>query len=485
MIIIMAVSFYTVRIVLDVLDVTDYGLYNLVASFVAMMTFLNPALTSGTQRFLTFEIEKNNFEKIKQTFSTAILLHIGLALLILLFGETIGLWFLYEKMNISTDRFDAAFWVYQFGILSMLVSLIHVPYQSLIVAHEQMHFFAYISLIEAALKLLIVYLLIGSSYDKLITYGILMFIVSLVIAVCYRWYVKQHFEESHFQYTFDKKILNPMLHFSGWNIFRDMGVVVANQGINIILNIFFGPVSVAARAISVQISSALSQFSNGFQQAVTPQIIKLYAANKIEELNTLLFQNAKYAFFLLWLLALPVLLQLEYILHIWLTKVPEDTLVFSQIIILHALFYSVVRPFVMALYAVGNVKNFNILAAGVLLLVVPISYILLKYNFPIYSPLIVNFAATFVEFVFVLYLLKKYVDISAIVFIRETFVPCSLVVIITFLSVYIIKHYFTVVNFSSFIITTIFSIIATLLSVYYLALEENMRTKLKEKLRWN
>lgn len=305
MFIIMAVSFYTVRIILDTLGVTDYGLYELVASFVSIMVFLNATLTSGTQRFLTFEIGKNDLVKLKQTFSTAMLIHIALAIFILIIGETIGLWFLYEKMNIPSDRFDAAFWAYQFAIFSTMSTVIQVPYNALIIAHERMHIFAYISILEAVLKLFIVYVLLVISYDKIISYAILMFLISVSIAFIYRTYVIKNYQESHFEFSFDKNIVKSMIHFSGWNIFGTLGSLLSVQGINIILNIFFGPVAVAARAISMQVSGGLSQFVNGFQQAVTPQITKLYASNQIEEMNKLLYQNSKYAFLLLWFLALP------------------------------------------------------------------------------------------------------------------------------------------------------------------------------------
>ena len=250
MIIIMAVSFYTVRVVLDTLGVIDFGLYNLVASVVIIMGVLNSTLTSGTQRFLTFEIGKSDLKKLKQTFSTALLIHIALAFLILFLGETIGLWLLYEKMNIPADRFDAAFWVYQFAIASTMVTVMQVPYNALIIAHERMHIFAYISIVEAILKLLVVYLLLVISFDKLIVYGVLMFLVSLSVAMFYRVYVMRNYEESHFSLSFDKEIVKSMLYFSGWNIFGTLGSLLSSQGINIILNIFFGPVAVAARAIS-------------------------------------------------------------------------------------------------------------------------------------------------------------------------------------------------------------------------------------------
>lgn len=482
MLIIMAVSFYTVRVVLDTLGVTDFGIYNLVASFVAIMVFLNGTLTSGTQRFLTFEIGKNDVVKLKQTFSTAMLIHMALALFILLLGETIGLWFLYEKMNIPIDRFYAAFWAYQFAIFSTMITIIQVPYNALIIAHERMHIFAYISILEAGLKLFIVYLLLLSSYDKLITYAILMFFVSVFIAFIYRTYVIKNYKESHFEFSFDKDIVKSMMHFSGWNIFGTLGSLLSTQGINIILNIFFGPVAVAARAISMQVSGGLSQFVNGFQQAVTPQITKLYASNQIEEMNKLLYQNAKYAFLLLWFLALPVLMQTEYILNLWLVEVPENTVLFCQIIILHALIMSLNRPYVMAIHATGNMKQTNVTAGVILILVLPVSYVLLDNGFAIITPLIVFMIATILCFMIELYYLKKWINVSIFGLLKNTLIP---VVIITIASIVPINLVIDLYENSliKFLFITFLSMSIVFVLSYTIALTKTEKVNLKNMIK--
>ena len=478
MIIIMAVSFYTIRVVLDTLGVTDFGLYNLVASFVIIMAFLNNTLTAGTQRFLTFEIGKNDLVKLKQTFSTAMLIHIALAFIILIIGETIGLWFLYEKMNIPVNRFDTAFWVYQLAILSTMISVTQVPYNALIIAHEKMQIFAYISILEAGLKLLIVYLLVLSSYDKLISYAVLMFLVSLFIAFIYRRYTISNYQESHFEFSFDKDIVKSMIHFSGWNIFGSLGSLLSGQGINIILNIFFGPVAVAARAISMQVSGGLSQFVNGFQQAVTPQITKLYASNQINELNNLLYQNSKYAFLLLWFLALPVLMQLEYILNLWLIEVPENTIVFCQLIIIHALIMSLNRPYVMAIHATGNMKQTNVTAGVILLLVLPISYILLDNGFSIITPLIIYMIATILCFMIELYYLKKWINVSVFGLFKNTLIPVTIISIISIIPVYSIVGLYEN-SFMKFMMVSFFSMSIVFILIYTIALNSDERVKLK------
>lgn len=486
MIIIMAVSFYTVRVILDTLGVTDFGLYNLVASFVIIMAVLNSTLTGGTQRFLTFEIGKGNVVKLKQTFSTALLIHIALAFIIFFLGETIGLWFLYEKMSIPVDRFDAAFWVYQFAIASTMVTIIQVPYNALIIAHEKMHIFAYVSIFEAILKLLIVYILLVISFDKLVVYGILMFLVSLFISMFYRGYVIRNYKESHFSFSFDKEIVKSMLHFSGWNIFGTLGSLLSVHGITIILNIFFGPIAVAARAISMQVDAGLNQFANGFQQAVNPQLVKLYATNQIKELNNLLYQNAKYAFLLLWILALPVLMQMDYILNLWLVEVPEDTILFSQIMIVHALIRSLNRPYVMAIHATGNMKQTNITAGVLLMLVIPISYILLDNGFSIITPLIVYIIATILSFGIEMYYLTKWIKASVFGLFRNIIIPVLTIVVLSMIPTYIMTKYFNE-SFVSFMLVSIVSVLMTGVIVYNIALKKDDKIKLmvmiKKKLK--
>lgn len=478
MLIIMAVSFYTVRIVLDTLGVSDFGIYNLVASFVMILAFLNSTLTSGTQRFLTFEIGKKDFKKLKQTFSTALLIHLALAVLMFIFAETIGLWFLYEKMNIPADRFDAAFWTYQFAIVSSMVMVMQVPYNALIIAHEEMRVFAYISIAEAIMKLLIVYLLLIVSSDKLISYAVFMFLASLVIAFAYKLYAIRNYKESHFEFIFDKDIVKGMVHFSGWNILGTLGSILSAQGINIILNIFFGPVAVAARALSTQVGGGLNQFAGAFQQAVTPQITKLFASNQIEELNTLLYQNAKYAFLLLWFLALPVLLEIDYILSIWLVDIPENTALFCQLMIIHGLISSLNRPYVMAIHATGNMKQTNVTAGVLLLLVIPVSYMLLKNGFSIIAPFIIYIVATVLCFLIELYYLKIWIQVSVKKLFIKTIAPIILIIILSVVLPYWLQDYFEE-SFVRLIIVGFASCVCTVLFTYLVALNKAEKEKLK------
>jgi len=478
MIVIMAVSFYTIRVVLDTLGVTDFGLYNLVASFVLIMAFLNNTLTSGTQRFLTFEIGKSDVVKLKQTFSTALLIHIALAFLILILGETIGLWFLYEKMNIPVDRFDAAFWVYQFAIASTMITVMQVPYNALIIAHEKMHIFAYISIIEAILKLLVVYLLLVISFDKLIVYGTLMFLVSLFIAMFYRTYVIKNYEESHFSLSFDKDILKPILQFSGWNLFGSLAWIIMNQGINILLNILYGPALVAARVITLQINMGLLTLVNGFRTALNPQIIKNYSSGNLEEMKTLSLISAKYTFYLALFLILPVYLELETILSIWLVDVPEWTILFTQLILIFTLIQTFDLSFGIIFQATGDMKYNQIMSGAIYLSVIPI-YLMINYFYKL-SPSAIFYiqiiAGIAVAFGVKIYLLKRIIGITLSVYFKLIILPILRILFIILIFNLIIESF----NFH-LLLNMISNSILLLLLIWVFDIDEKIKEKIVQK----
>lgn len=479
MIIIMAVSFYTVRVVLDTLGVTDFGLYNLVASFVIMMAFLNSTLTSGTQRFLTFEIGKNDLVKLKKTFSTALFIHIALAFLIFFLGETIGLWILYEKMNIPVERFDAAFWVYQFAIASTMVTVMQVPYNALIIAHERMHIFAYISIVEAFLKLLVVYLLLVVSFDKLIVYGVLMFLVSLSIAMFYRIYVVKNYEESHFLLSFDKEIVKSMLQFSGWNLFGSLAWIVMNQGINILLNILYGPALVAARVITLQINTGLLTLVNGFRTALNPQIIKNYSSGNLEEMKTLSLISAKYTFYLALFLILPVYLELEKILALWLVEVPEWTILFTQLVLIFTLVQTFDLSFGIIFQATGDMKYNQIMSGSVYLSIIPI-YLIINHFFELNPSAIFYIqivAGVFVAFVVKIYLLKRIIGITLSVYFKLIILPILRILLIILIFNLIIANF----NFN-FIFNMILNSTFLLILIWIFDIDDKIKEKIVQKI---
>lgn len=321
----MAVTLYTSRIILNVLGIEDFGIYNVVGGIITMFSFLNGAMSSSTQRYLTFELGKGEILQLRKVFQTSVNIHWLIALFILVLGETIGLWFLQEKMVIPSERLDAAFWVYQFSIITMMIMIISVPYNAAIIAHEKMSAFAYISVMEVLLKLGIVYLLYFTQLDKLKFYAALLCGMQLMVRIIYGLYCGRHFEETHYKWGWDGKLFREMLGFAGWNLWGGIAYVFFTQGLNIMLNVFFGPAVNAARGLAVQVQGAVAQFSLNFQMAINPQITKSYAKKDFTYMHSLIFRSSKFTFLLLTTLSLPLFIKADLILNIWLAVVPDYT----------------------------------------------------------------------------------------------------------------------------------------------------------------
>lgn len=478
----MGISLYTSRMILSILGIEDYGIYNVVGGVVAMLGFLNGTLASGTQRFITFQLGKNDFTELKKTFSATLNTHIALTIIILILAETVGLWFLLHKINIPADRKYAALWVYQFSVFTALLSIIQVPYNSSIIAHERMNIYAYVSIVDVCLKLIIVYLLVISNYDKLITYSILILIVNIIVMSIYIVYCRKKYPECRFGLVLDRPLYKSMLIFSGWNIFGCTAFIGATQGVNILLNLFLGPIVNAARGISVQVNNALNSFVHNYQVAVNPQIIKLYATNKIIDLHSLLFQNIKYSFSIMWCLLLPVLLKLEFILQLWLVKVPEHTPLFCRLILVQTLISCMNRPFVTAIHATGKIKMMSLTSGIILLSTLPISYLLLKEGYPSYAPFIIYIFATIGELSINIYLLHRWISLPINKLFKNTFLP-ALFIIVCSLPIPFIMNYYSQDTFISFFIIVASSVILVIISIYYIALNKENQNEIKEKIR--
>ena len=290
----MGVSLFTSRVILQALGVEDYGVYSVVGGIITMFSFINGGMVSATQRYLTFEIGKGNLLQLKKVFSTSLQIHALIALIVVILGETVGLWFLYEKMVIPADRMTAAFWVYQCSIVASVVSIMSVPYNADIIAHEKMSAFAYISILDVVLKLAIVYILYISRWDKLITYAVLILSIQVAIRYVYTRYCNKHFEETHYHHQLDKSLFKEMFAFAGWSFWGNLAHVLYTQGINMMLNIFFGPVVNAARGIAVQVQTAVQGFVGNFQMALNPQITKNYATGNLAQMHSLMFRSARF-----------------------------------------------------------------------------------------------------------------------------------------------------------------------------------------------
>lgn len=334
---VMGVTLYMSRVVLDKLGASDYGLYYVVFGVIGMVSFLNTTLSSGTSRFITFALGRGDLKKLSVTFTTTLITHICMALLILIIGETIGLWYATHVMVVAEDRMLAAMWVYQISILSSMISILHVPFYSEIMAHERMNVYAYVGIYEALAKLFVVYLLVNSPFDKLVSFAFLQFLVSFSTFLFYVWYSRKQFEEVSFKMVFEKDIFKSIAKFSGWNVIATLSNTLMSQGVIMLFNLFFLPVVVAAQAIANQISQAILMLVNNVRHAVSPQIIKLYAEKNYKESQRLTFLSAEFIFYLLLLLGVPIIMSMDHILNIWLVEVPEYTSSFARLIVLQAI----------------------------------------------------------------------------------------------------------------------------------------------------
>lgn len=377
------ISLYTSRVVLRVLGVDDFGLYQSVGGVVGLLSFLNAALATGSSRFLTFELGRGDFGKLKRTFSTIVTAHLILAVGIVFLLETIGLWFVYNKLVIPAERFDAAVIAYHLSVFTAVFHIIQVPYTATIISHEKMGIYAYIGVIDVVLRLVIVYMLNIGGIDKLVLYAILMGFVSLIMASCYFIYGMKKFDETKTGLILDKTIMKDIMGYSLWNLFANSALVLKNQGSIILLNMFFSPAVVTARAVANQVNIAAFHFITNFRTAATPQIVKRYAIQDYEGSKSLLLSSTKYSYFMMLLLALPIFLVAPQLLELWLGQVPPYSSIFLQLTIVASLFQVFDSSFYTALYAKGQIRENAIISPTVMFISFPVVYILFRLG---YSP---------------------------------------------------------------------------------------------------
>lgn len=474
----MGITLYTSRIVLDSLGKLDFGIYNVVGGVVGMFGFLNSSMTASTQRFLTYELGKGNIQALKKVFSLSIQTHAIISLILIFLAETIGLWFFCNKLVIPSERFEAALWVYQCAIVAAVILIMSVPYNAMIVAYEKMSAFAYISILEVSLKLGIVFFLYCWKGDKLIAYAVLLLLVQGLIRLVYGIFCKRHFSTCNFIFVKDKSAMKELFSFAGWNLLGNCAGISFTQGVNIILNMFFGPLVNAARGISSQVVGALNQFSVNLQMALNPQITKSYAANDLEYMRKLVCASSKYTGFLLLLLCLPVCLNIEYILHIWLGKnVPEYTAEFIVLSIVTTGLDSISNSIMVSANATGKIKKYQMITSFSLMSILPLGYMTLYYGG---SPISIMFTAIVVAFVTMVVrvlLIKPMIGLNVWSYLYESLVRLLLVASVAAIIPYLLTRYLPQA-FTSFILISIVSVFCTLCSVFYLGLNRNDRRKI-------
>lgn len=480
MILIMLVTLYTSRVVLAQLGIRDYGIYNVVGGVVTMFAFLNNCMTTSTQRFMTFELGKGNMQKLKDVFAASLNIHIAIALVVVFLAETIGLWFVNYKLVVPADRLTAANWVFQFAILSFCVNVIQVPYNAVLIAHEKMSVYAYISIIEVILKLGIVYLLSISLFDKLIAYGVLIFAVQLLIRCIYQVYCHRHYEESRFRLFWNNKLYQEMSGFAGWNLFGSIAWMLREQGLNIVLNLFFGPVINAARGVAAQVSSAVMNFISNFQVALNPQITKNYANGNIQEMEKLTYLGIKFSYIILFFLAFPLSLNINYVLHLWLVEVPDYTALFIILIMVDSMVGNLFGvPLMTSLSATGKIRNYQIVVSMIILLIVPAGYVALRLGCDapsvFYITIVFSAISGFVRFLYC----RKQIGYSLRAMTKSVLLPVLGMTVVALPLPIIIKYeYFKTDTLVSFIILCLISVFTTFLSAWFVGLNALEKNKL-------
>lgn len=484
MMLLMVVALYTSRVYLEALGIIDTGIYQIVGGLVSAFVFLNSSLSGATSRFLTFELGRGNNEKLKKTFATALNIHICLALFIVFLLETVGLWFLENKMVIPEERMNAARIVYQFSVLSCLLGITQVPYSASIISHERMNIYAYVSILDAVLKLMASYLLFVIPYDRLIIYGLLILGDTFLIQIIYRFYCVRCFQECHFRWFYDKEIVRPMLSFSMWDIFGNFGVMMRGQGVNIVLNLFFGPAINAACGFSNYVQGAVRGFTDNFMTAVRPSIVKTYSVCDYTKMQIYMINASKFSFFLMALLSVPLILEIKFIIDLWLKTPPVYTYEFCIISLGINLVRVLFSPLMFGIHATGKVRDMSIANGFILILIVPISYILLRLGANPLVPFVVDFFLMFFLAVSCAFFLKRNMpEFSISHYVQKSTIPSLCVGIPVFIIAYLVKGFFTEESFFRFIIICISSTVATLIFAYWIGIDKGTRIMVLNKIQ--
>lgn len=477
----MLVSLYTSRVILNTLGVPDFGINNVVGGVVGMFSVISGSLSSSISRFITFELGHGDIDKLKRIFSTSVNIQIGIALIIVILAECIGVWFVNHKLNIPTGRLVAANWVFQCSLLSFAIGLISVPYNACIIAHERMSVFAYMSILETILKLVIVYMLFISPYDKLISYAVLFVVVSLIMRLIYGWYCNKHFVESHYEFIYDRFLIKEMTEFAGWSFFGNTAYMLNTQGVDMLINIFFGVTLNAAKGVASQVQNAVMQFVGNFTVAINPQITKSYASGDREYMNKLVCRGARFSYFLLLIFAVPIVCEADYILYLWLKIVPEYAPTFLRLMLFGTLITLLGNTMLTAILATGNIKRYQIWITITGCLVFPLTWIAFKLGFPPETTYIIYIVIYFFLNFVRAYITKGLMGFPIKLYIFDVILKVSIVSVVSFVMPLLVVHFFEK-GFLRLCTTCIISFFSTISVIYVLGLEETERAMVSNKL---
>lgn len=476
------VGLYTSRVVLNVLGISDYGLYNVVGGLVSVMTLLNGAMVSASQRFFSFELGVADSVRSHKVFCTSLTIHVIIALLFILVAETFGLWFLNSQLNIDEGRIVAANIVYQCSVLGCAISMMGVPYSSSIISHERMDVFAYVSIYNVIVKLVLVLSLTVITYDRLIAYAFFILGLSLTVQLINYCYCKYHFEECHYEFLIEKGMLREMSSFAGWTILGEMGFSFKDQLSNILLNIFLGTTVNAARGVAATVNGVVNTFSSNFTMAMKPQITKQYASGDIKESSMLVFAGARYSFFLMSIIAIPILINIDYLLLIWLKIVPEYTSSFVIITIACSLIYTLTQPITTAIQATGRIKWFQIGVCFIMMSELPIAYIILKNGGKPYEAMYPAIFTSTLALFYRFFILKKMIPTYCWkVYLSNVLFRCLVVFSLVFILVYYVKSFLSE-NFMNLLVIILVSVLISFFFIYIFGITRVERNYINNEL---
>ena len=470
-ILIMLINLYAMRVVLAILGAEDYGIYNVVGGVVVLFAFLSGAMTSATQRFLNFALGQNDLEQARNIYSVSLVIHVIIAVLVVVVAQTVGLWFFHALLNIPQERQTVAFVVYQLSVVSMVISTLQTPYRATIIAHEKMSFFAMLSIIDVALRLGIVFLLPVVIFDSLVTYAFLLCVSRVILFLIRKIYCNKTFEIAHFRFCKDKKLFRQLLNFSGWTVYGGLVNVSRNQGLNVLINVFHGVIVNAAMGIAGQVSSAVHMFVAYLQAAFNPQIVKSYSARDHVYFMRLIFTASKLSFYMLLFLVLPLYINADFVLRIWLGTVPEYVVVFTQVILLFLLTETIIEPLRMSIQATGDIKKYQLIQSSFIFAVLPLALLFLWIGFSPVWVLVAKTGLNVLSFVWHMFFLGERIKLPVWDFIRKVIVP---IFIITGISSFItiLLHGLITDGWSSLIASCVISTISIGCLVYWVGLNK-------------
>lgn len=480
MILIMLVSLYTVRVVLKVLGTENYGINNVVGGIVTMFGFLSSTMSGASMRFFSYELGINNYDNVAKYFSVTFWCYVILVIIVFVLAETIGLWFVCTKLVIPAERMNAALWVYHCSIFSFVIHMLAIPYNSLILAREKMDLYAYVGIVEVILKLSVAYMITISPFDKLSSYAILMMLTTVIVSFFYILYDIKKYPECHVKRFWDGKIFKEVFNYSSWSLFGAVALVFRGQGINILLNLFFGPIVNASRAIAYQVNGAINTFVNGFTQAVRPQIIKYYAVQENGLMLTLVYRSTRLCFFLIFLLSVPILMEAEYILGLWLDSVNDTTVLFTRLVIIASIVEAITMPLKGLISATGNIKYTQVINGSILIAILPISYLFLKQGYPPETTMIIAIVSGVLCHASRVYFSCRLTAMTFAEYSRETILPIFVIITVGGAISVLIEYFICGTPILHFILVTLLTFISNSLTIWCIGIKKNEKKMMKD-----